>query len=144
MMKAALTKEDGTPVIVLGLSHRNLWGLKHTGPIVVELSGLGHRGKVAITSVKGDTIAAPKVKDLAVFSLTDNTLESLKNNHTILVKMASSTYTGEILIFSAKDEKTMEEMFSDFKKGKVLGGACVKCRAGFREDGSCDCKETMT
>ena len=95
MMKAVAANADGDPLIVLGLTHRNLEALKENNPIHIHMSELGLK--------------------------------------------------GEIYIFAAKDERTMEEMFEGkFEVDTKIGSTCPKCRAGLREDSSCDCKETMT
>ena len=53
MIKAVGTTPEGHPMILLGLSAKNIEKLKEGKPILVELSELGLKGKVAI--VYGET-----------------------------------------------------------------------------------------
>ncbi len=48
MLKALSTKDDGSPLIVFGLSHKNLRELKKGNPIKIQLSVLGLVGEVFI------------------------------------------------------------------------------------------------
>lgn len=81
---------------------------------------------------------------MVVFGLSFNNLDMLKKGHPIRIGMSELGFEGEIFIFAAADERTMEEMFenNEFTIGTKIGSTCPGCRTGFREDGSCDCEES--
>ena len=139
MIKAAATKDDGTNLVILGLSHRNLWGLKNLNAIIIDMRELGHEGVVVINACEGEHGELPGRPRVAVLNFTDNTLEALRGGHTLIINMKNDHYTGEILIFSGENELVMREMLGDFEAGKITGSICAKCGSGRRDDGSCDC-----
>lgn len=56
MIKACGKNEDGSPFILLGLSHENLKRLKEGQPVLIHLSELGLEGEIAIFA--GETEAS--------------------------------------------------------------------------------------
>lgn len=144
MIKAAMTKDDGTSLVVFGLSHRNLQGLKTLNAIIIDMRELGHRGTMVLNACEGKCGELPGRPGVAVLNFTDNTLEALRGGHMLVINMEGGHYTGEILVFSGETELVMQKMMGDFDVGRLTGSICEKCGCGRRDDGSCDCKETMT
>jgi len=137
-------KADGSPVLVFGLSFKNVEELKKDRPILLDLSELGLGGLMVITAKNDQGEAAmPQVEEATALVLTHEDLDRMVNRQMLTVGFQSGGSHGEVVIFSAKDEHTMEQMFKDRDFDIVRGSTCAKCGTGRREDGSCDCPETM-
>lgn len=151
MIQSVAFKEDHTPVLVLGLSFKNLELLKDVGPILVKLKELSlGDGNIVITFVESknpDHVEIPsglQGANVYVMAFTDDSIEMLRAGKWVHLLADSEAYSGELIIFSAKDERTMQEMLPDKDCFDVFeGDTCPKCRSGIREDGSCDCKESL-
>lgn len=139
-MQMLIHKDDGTPLLVFGLSFNNVRELKKDNPILLDLSKLGLEGLMVITAKneKGEA-AVPEMESGTVLALSHADLDKMKGGSMTKVEFD----VGEIVLFSAKDEHTMEQMFKDFEFNSIQGSTCSKCGTGRRDDGSCDCKETM-
>lgn len=144
MLQMLMHKDDGSPVLVFGLSFNNVRELKKDNPILLDLSELGLSGLLVITAKndKGEA-AVPQVESATALVLTHEDLDRMVDKQMLTVGFKTKDVQGEVVIFSAKDEHTMEQMFKDRDFAFVKGSTCSVCGTGRREDGSCDCPETM-
>lgn len=149
MIKLTVKYKDKTHAVVFGLTYRNLDRMKEGDPILVNMNELGHPGFILINVVTTEESMVENKPSVMALNMTEETVEMLRSGGHLNFKTTGGedVFNGEILIFADKDEASILEVLD--KNGrlssisKVMGGVCPTCRSGYREDGSCDCKESL-
>jgi len=143
MLISVLKKKDDTNILLLGLSKKNLVGLRDVGPISVNLGELGFKGALYITTLQDGKVLLPEDEYSPALCLIEDTIEALGKGLFLRLHLEHEYYTGEVILFSAADERAMEEMFSHLIPPGQGSTTCPTCRTGFRQDGTCDCRDSL-
>lgn len=143
MLLSVLKKNDDTHILLVGLSHMNLRLLKERGPAVIDMNRLGFKGKWVVSLEVDGKIVVPQDETVQVLCLKEEQLVPLKEGKVLRLPIEEESFKGEVILFSAPDERTMEEIFHHLIPPGQGSTTCPECRCGFREDGSCSCETSL-
>ena len=96
MMKIATETKEGVPSVILGLSYKNLKGLRKVGPVVVKLSELGHKGTLILAYSPDGKKKVDAIGDSLVINLTNKALRDFKKGGYCHLTVDTSFYEGEL------------------------------------------------
>ena len=148
MMKALVVDKEGIPTIVFGLTYQSVEQLKQNNPIYTCLHEIEIDAHVVITAVQPNgmfVVPEGVERGTLVFMYDAAGLDNMVRDNTVgVIEVNEERFKGKVLLFSARDEHTMAEMFKEkFKVGTWKGTTCPVCRSACREDGTCDCPTTV-
>lgn len=143
MLISVLRKNDGADILLVGLSYENLRLMKERGPVLVDMDKLGFAGKIVITREIDGKFAVPIDESVDALCFSEGQADNLKDGMFLRLPLEKGGFQGEVILFSAPDERTMEEMLHHFIPPGQGSATCPTCRSGFREDGSCNCESSL-
>jgi hypothetical protein len=148
MMKARLVDKEGAQTIVFGLTYQHVEKLKQNNPIYTCLHELEIDAHAVITAIQsnGAFVLPEEIEQgTLVFMYDAAGLDAMVRDNTVgIIEVNEARFKGRVLLFSARDDHTMAEMFKEkFKGGTWKGTTCPICRSACREDGTCSCPTTV-